>query len=91
MKKLKWAFNLLKASAAAFSEDNAFKLSASLSYYTIFALGPLLIIIISLAGIYYGNVAVQGELYHQIKDLVGNDAAAQIQSILQAARFSRNR
>ena len=58
-----------------FVEDNAFKLSASLSYYTIFALGPLFIIIISLAGIFYGRDAVQGEFYMQLNDLIGNEAA----------------
>ena len=66
-----------------FVEDNAFKLSASLSYYTIFALGPLFIIIISLAGIFYGRDAVQGEFYMQLNDLIGNEAALQIQEIIK--------
>ena len=42
MKKIKTVFKLLHHSGIAFSNDNAFKLSASLSYYTTFALGPLL-------------------------------------------------
>jgi membrane protein len=82
MNKIKKTFGLLKSAAFAFDEDNAFKLSASLSYYTIFALGPLLIIIISLAGIFFGKDAVQGKLYEQIKDLVGSAAALQIQQII---------
>ena len=82
MKKISKAFGLLKHAAFAFNEDNAFKLSASLSYYTIFALGPLLIIIISLAGIFFGKDAVQGQLYSQIKDLTGSQAALQIQEII---------
>lgn len=74
---------MLPRAAHAFSEDEGFKLSASLSYYTIFALGPVLIIVISLAGIFFGREAAQGRLYEQINELVGSDAAAQIQSIIQ--------
>lgn len=82
MSGIKKSFILLKNTGIAFSDDNAFKLSASLSYYTIFALGPLFIIIISLAGLFFGHDAVQGKLYEQIKALVGNDAALQIQEII---------
>src|SRR5687768_14944841 len=73
---------VLKSSGKCFIEDNAFKLSASLSYYTVFSLGPLLIIIISLAGMIYGKEAVQGEIYGQISGLVGSEAAQQIQEII---------
>jgi membrane protein len=66
-----------------FFADNGMKLSASLSYYTVFALGPVLIIIISLAGIFFGRDAVRGKLFYQINGLVGNQAAAQIQDIIQ--------
>jgi len=88
MKKIKTAFRLLQRTAEAFSDDNAFKLSASLSYYTIFALGPLLIIIISLAGIFYGRDAVRGEIYGQLNGLVGSDAALQIQQIIGSAQHT---
>src|SRR5688500_6917994 len=72
----------LKNATIGFIDDNAFKLSASLSYYTIFALGPLLIIIISLAGIFYHREDVQGRIYWQLNGLVGNEAALQIQTII---------
>jgi membrane protein len=65
-----------------FSSDNGMKLSASLSYYTLFSLGPMLVIIISFAGIFFGKDAVQGKLYKQIKGLIGPDAAMQVQSII---------
>jgi membrane protein len=83
MKNVKNAFSLIKSAAVAFVNDNAFKLSASLSYYTIFALGPLLIIIISLAGIFFGKEAVQGKISKQINDVVGNEAAMQIEDIIK--------
>lgn len=75
--------SVLKRSFSCFIEDNAFKLSASLSYYTVFSLGPLLLLVISLAGIFYGREAVQGRIYGQIDGLVGSDAAAQIQEIIK--------
>ncbi len=83
MRKIKSFFSLLKSSFKCFIEDNAFKLSASLSYYTIFSIGPLLIIIISLAGYFLGKEAVQGKIYSQINGLVGNEAAVQIQEIIK--------
>jgi membrane protein len=80
--KFKIFWRALKSAGKGFVNDNAFKLSASLSYYTVFALGPLLLIIISLAGIFFGRDAVQGRIYQQINGLVGNEAALQIQQII---------
>lgn len=79
---------LLADAGRAFSEDNAFKLSASLSYYTLFALGPLLIIVISLAGIFFGRDAARGRIYEQLNELVGNDTALQIQDIINNIQHS---
>lgn len=76
-------WRILKRAATEFLADNGLKLSASLSYYTIFSIGPVLIIIISLAGIFFGRDAVRGQIYWQIKGLVGNSAAIQIQEIIQ--------
>jgi membrane protein len=84
------AWTLLKKTFNAFIEDNAIKLSASLSYYTIFALPPLLIVIISLCGIFLGKDAVRGEIFGQINGFVGNDAAIQIQDIIKNAELSRD-
>jgi len=75
--------HLLKRSFNEFLDDNAMKHSAALSYYTIFSLPPLLIIIISISGYFFGEEAVRGEVFGQINGLVGNDAALQIQSIIK--------
>ena len=82
MKKLSIYWKVLKKAVVEFDRDNAFKLSASLSYSTIFAMGPLLIVVISLAGIFWGRQAVEGRIYEQIRGLVGNSAAIQIQDII---------
>jgi len=81
---------LLKETFIGFIDDNALKLSAALSYYTIFSLAPLLIIIISLSGIFFGADAVRGEIFGQIKELVGSDAALQIQETIKNVELSNS-
>jgi membrane protein len=76
-------WRILKRAATEFLNDHGLKFSASLSYYTIFSIGPVLIIIISLAGIFYGKEAVQGKIYYQLNGIVGSSAAEQIQEIIQ--------
>jgi membrane protein len=63
-------------------EDKAMKLSAALSYYTVFSLGPVLIIIFSVVSMVFGQAAVEGKVYTQISELVGESAALQVQQIL---------
>ncbi|RED26497.1 membrane protein [Flavobacterium cutihirudinis] len=79
---------LLKNTFLEFNDDNAIKLSAALAYYTIFALPPLLIIIITICGVFFGEEAVTGELYGQINGLVGNGAASQIQEAIKNVQLS---
>lgn len=81
---------LLKETAMGFIDDNAIKLSAALSYYTIFSLAPLLIIIISLSGIFFGDEAVSGQIFGQISGLVGNEAALQIQDTIKNVKLSNS-
>lgn len=81
-KTLKSFFILLKRSFNYFMEDKAMKLSAALSYYTVFSLGPVLIIIFSVVSMVFGQAAVEGQLYAQIRELVGESAALQVQQIL---------
>ncbi len=79
---------LFKESFKGFIDDNALKLSAALSYYTIFSLPPLLIIIISISGIFFGADAAKGEIFRQINGLVGKSAALQIQEIIINVKLS---
>ncbi len=88
--KVKKILNLLKESYKGFNDDECPKLAASLSYYTIFSLPPLLIIIISLSGFFFGADAVRGELFGQINGLVGNSAAIQIQEIIKNVKLSHS-
>lgn len=78
----------LKEAFSAFNDDNALKLSASLSYYTVFSLSPMLIIIISLCGLFFGEEAVRGQIDEQIRGLVGQAAAVQIQELIKKAELT---
>jgi membrane protein len=80
---LRNTLNIFKNSFTEFSNDKVLKLSASLAYYTIFSLPSMLIVIIGLCSIFYGKEAIQGQVFYQVKQFVGADAALQIQDILK--------
>jgi membrane protein len=90
MKYLKYTWELLRDTVQEFINDNAIKFSASLAYYTVFSLPPLLIVVISLSGLFYGKEAVQGKVYAQITDIVGPDTALQIEQMIKDVRLKGN-
>jgi len=75
-----WA--LVKSATSAWSDDYAPSMGAALSYYTIFSLAPLLLIVISVAGLVFGTDAVRGEIFGQLRGLMGNEAALAVEAIL---------
>jgi len=83
-------WSAMKKAVVDFINDNGFKLAASLSYSMIFSVAPLLVVVISLAGIFWGQQAVEGRIYQQIKDLVGVSPAVQIQDIIRNIQQSRH-
>jgi len=87
-KYLKEWWNILAATFMGFINDNGLKLSASLAYYTIFSIAPLLFLIISIAGLVWGHDAATNRLYPQIEHYVGSSAAVQIQDILKNLQLS---
>lgn len=90
MKKitLKGMGQVLKNSFEGFFDDKVLKLSASLAYYTIFSLGPLLIVILYLCGKFFGREAVEGKIYGEIENFVGSDTAVQLQEIIKNASIT---
>jgi membrane protein len=88
MAYLKQMWKVLVATIMGFINDNGLKLSASLAYYTIFSVAPLLIIIISVAGLVFGKDAAAHRLYPKIAHYVGPTAANQIQEVLTKLQFS---
>jgi membrane protein len=77
--------SLVKRSVSAWIDDYAPSMGAALSYYTVFSLAPLLVIVVSVAGLVFGEEAVRGELFGQVAGLMGAEAAKGIQNLLAAA------
>lgn len=90
MKTIRQYMSLLKKTFEEFSNDRALKLGASLSYYTIFSMPPLLVIIISITGFFYGMEAVKGEIFGQIRALIGDESAKQVQEIIKNVALSKD-
>ena len=82
---IKGLWEILKNSFHGFSDDRILKLSAALAYYTVFSLGPLLIVIVFLCSLFFGREAIEGTIYGQIQGFVGHDAALQLQQIIKSA------
>ncbi len=83
-------WNLTRDSFSEFLDDKGIKLSAALAYYTIFSIPPLLIIIISITGFFFGEQAIEGHIYAQISGFVGPEAAAQIQVAIRNTVIDQN-
>jgi len=81
-----WA--VLRDAFNGFLDDRCLKLSAALAYYTIFSLAPLLVLIMTMASIFLGEEAIQGQIFGQINGLVGNQAAKQIQDMIKSVSLS---
>jgi len=85
---IKNSATVLKETFTGFMADKGLKLSASLSYYTLFSLAPMLLLVISLAGAFYGREASEGRIFTELNDLIGDDAAAQIQQVIKNMEVS---
>ena len=86
----KTVFSFVKEVFSDFSDDKVLKYSASLSYYTVFSIAPILILIISIFGIFIGRDAVQGQIFEQLNGLVGAEAAKQIEEMIGKSHQSGN-
>src|SRR6195952_3779041 len=75
-------WGLVKGAASAWSDDYAPSMGAALSYYSVFSMAPLLLIVISIAGLIFGQDAARGEVFGQLRGLMGDDAAHAVESLL---------
>ena len=81
---MKATWNLLKQTASEWSEDKASMLAAALAYYTIFAIAPLLVLVISVAGLVFNEGQAQQALLEQIRQTVGQNAAGIVQTMISS-------
>ena len=78
-------YNLVKKSVTSWVDDYAPSMGAAISYYTVFSIAPLLLIVIAVAGFVWGREAVQGQIVEQLSGLIGKDGASGIQALIQSA------
>jgi membrane protein len=80
------AWQLVRQTGLEFSQDKAMRLGAALAFYTALSLSPLLLVVISLAGMVYGEAAARGELVGQLRDLIGEEGARTVETMLASSR-----
>ena len=76
---------ILKKAGSDWMEDQAPSLGAALAYYTVFSLAPLLIIAIAIAGLVFGQEAAQGQIFDQLRGLLGEASGQAMQDMVQSA------
>src|SRR5215212_1051137 len=89
MKRVVWSpsvlWPMIKKSASAWSDDFASSMGAAIAYYTAFSIAPLLIIVIAIAGFFFGRDAASGYLYTQLGGILGSEGAQAVQAMVQSA------
>jgi membrane protein len=78
------AWLLMKDAAIAWRDDYAASMGAALAYYTTFSAAPLLLIVVSVAGLVFGPEAARGEIFAQLRGLIGEEGALAVQALLQS-------
>lgn len=81
----KGIWQVIKDTFKGFSQNKVTKLSGSLAYYTVFSMGPLLVVIIALCGLFLQREAIENEIYLILEGFVGSDTAMQLQEIIKNA------
>jgi membrane protein len=77
--------SLLKQTASEWMEDDAPSLGAALAYYTVFSLAPLMTIAIAMAGFFFGKEAAQGQIFDELRVLLGEEGGKAVEEMVQSA------
>ena len=78
--RLKYWLNIFKQAARIWLESNAFANAGSLAFFTLFSIAPVMIVVVSVIGIFYGQEAAEGQIAIQLQDTIGPEAAATVQA-----------
>ena len=82
---IKAVVSLFRQAVEAWSEDYAPSMGAALAYYTLFSIAPLLLIVIGVTGLAFGDEAARGEIFGQLRGLMGEEGAAAVERLLANA------
>ena len=85
------AWSLARETLKSWSDDYASSMGAALAYYTMFSIAPLLLIVISVAGLFFGEQAARGEILDQLQGLMGADGAQAVQALLASVNHPQGR
>ncbi len=83
-------WKIIKDAGAGFSKHKILRLSASLCFYTMFSIGPILLLVIYISGLFWGQKAAEGNVYIQISGFIGEQPAKQIQELIKNATITNS-
>src|SRR5688572_286004 len=83
--KLKGLGTIIKRTFKGWNEDDPFRQSAVIAYYAIFSLPALLVLIINIAGFFFGKEQVSGEIFRQVSGIMGEETAKSVEEIVAKA------
>jgi len=89
MRALKTAWSMIRKTFGEWSSDKGSRLGAALSYYTVFSMAPLLLVIISIAGLAFGRAAAEGRMFGELSGLIGPQASQMVQSAVAKANTTK--
>src|SRR5438128_10861390 len=85
IKNIKYYITLLGQTYSELLDDKGFKMAAALSYYSAFSLSPLLIIMIAIAGLFFGEENARNQIVAQLNSLMGRDSALVVETMIRGA------
>jgi membrane protein len=83
-------FSVCKKAVYSWLDDRAPTMGAAIAYYTVFSLAPMLVLVIAVAGLAFGQKAAEGALFGELAALVGPESAAAVQAMLRSASGTRS-
>ena len=81
--------SLCETAVYSWLDDRAPTMGAAIAYYTVFSLAPMLVMVIAIAGLAFGQKAAEGALFDELADLVGPESAGAVQAMLRSASSTR--
>jgi membrane protein len=81
-------WSLAKETFSSWRDDFAPSMGAGISYYTVFSIAPLIIIVVAIAGFFFGSDAASGYLYAQLADLLGDQGADVVKDMVESSQKS---
>lgn len=89
MKALSAVWHLLRDTFSGFVDDEALSWGASIAYYTLFSIAPVLLVVVAVAGLVFGQDAAEGAMVDQFSVLMGRQTAEALQGMIESAAKPR--